>query len=225
MLLTPRLKKIADLIPSGSTLADIGTDHAYLPSYCITNGICKNAIAMDINKGPLNSARQTVSNYGIEDKVELRLSDGIEALKKGETDVIVIAGMGGLLIKNILSKDIHLIKEGTLLILQPMLAQKELREFLYETDNAVVDEYLAKEGDKIYNIIVARAGQKSSWEKSDILIGRNVKSNSPDLYKHYIEKQIRILTKIINGQKMAVNTDKNILEASVFELEMLKKEI
>ena len=225
MLLTPRLKKIADLIPLGSTIADIGTDHAYLPSYCILNDICKSAIAMDINKGPLNSAGQTVSNYGIEDKVELRLSDGIEALKKGETDVIVIAGMGGLLIKNILSKDMHLIKEGTLLILQPMLAQKELREFLYETGNSVVDEYLAKESDKIYNIIVAKAGQKTSWEKSDILIGKNIKENSPDLYKHYIEKQIRILTKIINGQKMAVNTDAKILEASAFELQMLQKEI
>ena len=225
MLLTPRLKKIADLIPQGSTIADIGTDHAYLPSYCILNGISPNTIAMDINEGPLNSAKQTVSHYGIDDKVELRLSDGIQKLSWGETDVIVIAGMGGLLIKNILSKDISLIKYGTMLILQPMLAQKELREYLYTSNNAVCDEYLACEGDKIYNIIVAKAGQNLDYTQEDIVIGRNIRLNSPELYNKYIERNMRILNKIIDGQSKASHTDTEALNTAKAELELFKKEI
>ena len=225
MLLTPRLKKIADLIPKDSTLADIGTDHAYLPAYCVLNYISPYAIAMDINRGPLNSAAQTVNNYSLTDKIDLRLSDGIAKLNKGETDVIVIAGMGGLLIKNILSKDSSLIKKGTTLILQPMLAQKELREYLYTSENAVTDEYLAREGDKIYNIIVAKSGYNSDYTTEDIVIGRNIKSNSPELYNLYIERNIRILNKIIDGQCKASNRDTDALNTAKAELEMLKKEI
>ena len=220
--LTPRLKKIADLIPAGSTIADIGTDHAYLPAYCVLNDICPKAFAMDVNEGPLKSAENTVVTNGVSDKIELRLSDGIAKLEPGEADVIVIAGMGGLLIESILKAHPHVLREGTMLILQPMLAQKELREYLYSSDNAVTDEYLAVEGDKVYNIIVARAGCRNTPTEADIVVGRNVKANSPEWFTTYTDKLERVLNKIIDGNRKSSNPDTEIIDRSEKELEIIK---
>ena len=224
MELTPRLKKIADLIPKGSVVADIGTDHAYIPAYCVLNGISPMAFAMDVNEGPLKSAEQTVNQYGISHKVELRLSDGIEKLSPGEADVVVIAGMGGLRIESILKAHPEVLKEGTVLILQPMLAQKELREYLFSSGNAVTDEYLAVEGDKVYNIIVAKAGFKDSPTEKDIVIGRNAKTNSPNCYTKYSQKLKRVLNKIIEGQSKSANPDNNVIEKSKSELALIESE-
>ena len=224
MELTPRLKKIADLIPQGSIIADIGTDHAYLPAYCILNGICPKAFAMDVNEGPLKSAEHTVKSNGIAHKIELRLSDGIEKLKPGEADVIVIAGMGGLLIESILKAHPEVLKSGTILILQPMLAQKELREYLYSSGNGIENEYLAVEGDKVYNIIVARAGLELSPAEGDIILGKNVKKNSSECYCEYVQKLTRILHKIIDGQSKSSNPDENVITQSRKELALIESE-
>lgn len=225
MELTPRLKQIADLIPKGSKLADIGTDHAYLPAYCILNNISPSALAMDVNPGPLKSAENTVNQYGIANKVELRLSDGIEKLKPGEADVIVIAGMGGLLIESILKAHPEVLKEGTVLILQPMLAQKELREYLYSSKNSVTDEYLAVEGDKVYNIIVARAGYEIEPEETDLVLGKNVACNSPECFISYTDKLTRVLNKIIDGNEKSSNPDIGIIAKSKKELELIQREV
>lgn len=220
MELTPRLKKISELIPKGSVVADIGTDHAYLPTYCLLSGISPRAFAMDVNQGPLDRARDTVDKYGVADRVELRLSDGIAGLSRGEADVIVIAGMGGLLIQNILSAHPDVLKEGTLLILQPMLAQKELREYLYSSGNAVTDEYLAVEGNKVYNIILARAGLKYTPTPEDITIGRNIRRNSPECFDAYRDKHTGILNKIISGYKKSSNDDTDKILSLERELKM-----
>lgn len=225
MELTPRLKKIAELIPQGSIIADIGTDHAYLPAYCILNGICPKAFAMDVNEGPLKSAEHTVKSNGISHKIELRLSDGIEKLKPGEADIIVIAGMGGLLIESILKAHPEVLKEDTILILQPMLAQKELREYLYSSKNAVTDEYLAVEGEKVYNIIVARAGCENKPEETDLLLGKNISSNSPEYFLNYTDKLTRVLNKIIDGNEKSANPDTAIIEKNKKELELIQREV
>ena len=225
MELTPRLKKIAELIPQGSIIADIGTDHAYLPAYCVLNGICPKAFAMDVNKGPLKSAEHTVKSNGISHKIELRLSDGIEKLKPGEADIIVIAGMGGLLIESILKAHPEVLKEDTILILQPMLAQKELREYLYSSKNAVTDEYLAVEGEKVYNIIVARAGCENKPEETDLILGKNVSSNSPEYFLNYTDKLTRVLNKIIDGNEKSANPDTAIIEKNKKELELIQREV
>jgi len=223
--LTPRLKKIADLIPQGSIIADIGTDHAYLPAYCVLNGKCPGAIAMDVNEGPLKSAEHTVKLNGIAHKIELRLSDGIEGLKPGEADVIVIAGMGGLLIESILKANPEVLKPGTILILQPMLAQKELREYLYSSKNAVTDEYLAVEGEKVYNIIVARAGCEIKPGETDLVLGKNISSNSPECFLSYTDKLMRVLNKIIDGNEKSSNPNAEVIAKSKKELELIQREV
>ena len=153
MELNGRLKQIASLVPHCRTLADVGTDHGYIPIYCASHGICDYALAMDINPMPLRSAQSNILKYGLDDKITVRLSDGLQALAANEADVIVIAGMGGLLMRDILQSGDSVIGKDTLLILQPMLAARELREYLYSSGFDIFDEYVCREQDKFYNII------------------------------------------------------------------------
>ncbi|MBQ4515162.1 MAG: SAM-dependent methyltransferase, partial [Clostridia bacterium] len=100
--MTPRLLAIADCVTKGSTIADIGTDHAYIPIYLMQKGIIKKAYAMDINEGPISRAEDNILKFKMDDKIVTRLSDGLKKLELGEADEIVIAGMGGILISEIL---------------------------------------------------------------------------------------------------------------------------
>jgi len=115
--------------------------------------------------------------------------------------------MGGLLIKSILESHFDRLRKDTLLILQPMLAPMELREYLFKSSNAVIGEYLAKEGDKIYNIIVARVGFEDSFNSYDLVVGRDAERNSPELFKYYKSKEINIRHKILDGLNRAKNKD------------------
>lgn len=224
MYLTPRLQKIADLIPKNSIVADIGTDHGYIPVYCVLNNISPRAFAMDINRGPLKNAEDTVRENNVSGRVELRLSNGLEKLKKGEADVVVIAGMGGLLIRNILTEHSELLEDGLILILQPMLAPMELREFLYKSGIGIIEEHLAKEGEKIYNIIVARVGFKCEYTEEDIVIGKGTKETSPDIFEYYRAKEIGVREKILNGLNMAIHKDEIAISKVSRELEIWRKE-
>lgn len=224
MELTPRLKKIASLVPSGThTVADIGTDHAYLPVYCILNGIADSAVAMDVNSGPLARARESAEKFNLSDKITLRLSDGINELEKGEADVIVIAGMGGLLIKRILEEGKNKILPGTLLLLQPMIAQRELREYLFSDGYCIENEYVVSEGNKFYNIFAVRYGVKSEFDENDTIIGRNLRKNSPDVFEKYAGYKIRILNKIISGMEKSASL--NNADDVKHELEIFLKEL
>lgn len=179
---------------------------------------------MDINQGPLDNAKETVINEGLTNLVSLRLSDGMNKLRFDEADTVVIAGMGGLLIKTIIENDRDKLKDGTLLILQPMLAQKELREYLYNNDIAVEDEYLALEGSKIYSIILARKGYSYKPSAKDVIIGRNIWKNSRDVYKKYIDREISIRNKILSGLRRATTRDESAIAEVEYELKIFAEE-
>lgn len=104
IVLSPRLKTAADMVRKGVVAADIGTDHAYLPSYLVLSGICPRALACDLRKGPLENAAETLEHWNIADKISLRLSDGLDELSAGEADDIIMAGMGGILIAKLLER-------------------------------------------------------------------------------------------------------------------------
>ncbi len=202
MQLEGRLKLIADLVPSCVTLADVGTDHGYIPVYCVQQGICQRAIAMDVNPQPLERADANIKKYNLTNSITTRLSDGVEQLAPGEADAVVIAGMGGQLIMNILQAGDDIITEDTYLILQPMLGAKELREFLYGKGYDICSEYVSREDNKFYNIITARRGQANASE-ADIYIGKNLGDNSPDVYRDYLEYKIGVNEKILFGLKQS----------------------
>lgn len=156
-MLDNRLKRISELVSGEGIAVDVGTDHAYLAADLINSGKCKKVIASDVKEGPLASARSTVEKNGIQDKVELILSDGLENVPLEGVSDIVIAGMGGETIAAIIDDleceyDIYV---NIRWILQPMTKPEMLRKKLYENGLAITDEYIVEEGDKSYVIIVA----------------------------------------------------------------------
>ena len=133
--------------------ADIGTDHAYLPIYLVQSGICPMAIATDIKKGPLRKAEKNIIRYHMQDKIELRLGDGLIPIKDDGCDVLIIAGMGGVLIRDIIEKSIDTARKAKYIVMQPMYAEEALREFLLRYGFNIMEESLAKHEGRIYPVI------------------------------------------------------------------------
>lgn len=201
MILSPRLLKIAQCI-NCDILADIGTDHGYIPIFSVNNELCKKAIACDINVGPLISAKENIELYNLNGKIETRLSNGLEALSPMEADTIVIAGMGGLLIRDILIQGAEKIGDETNLILQPMVAVDQLREFLLNNGFDILKEHLAREGDKFYNILCIKKGE-CEYTQKEILFGKGLEQD--ENYTDYMNFHKNVIEKIINGLKKSSN--------------------
>ncbi len=160
------------MVRKGSRLADIGTDHAYLPAALILDGTVPCAIAADLRKGPLENAEATVKNYGIAEKVQLRLSDGLKCVDPSEVDDIVIAGMGGILISEILKATPWLKNENIQLILQPQSHDETLRKWLWDNGFEITKEDACFEDSKTYICMAAvYTGRKSEHSEAEILLG------------------------------------------------------
>lgn len=209
--LSPRLRKIAALVPDGCTVADIGTDHAYIPAYLAENGIIRHAIASDIRSGPLARAEATVKRCRLEGTVETRLGAGLERLAPGEAEVIIIAGMGGVLISEILEAAPETVSGAKLLILQPMTAVLELREYLSGNAYTVSGEYLVRETGKMYNIIAAVPGGGKGYSLCELYLGRGLDRTSPELYGIYRDREIRRLERAADGLKKSAD-EKNAVK-------------
>lgn len=148
--ISQRLRRLSDLVSQGVVLADVGTDHGYLPIYLIETGKIRHAYAMDIRKGPLQRAREHCEAYGLGDYITLRLSDGLSALMPGEADSILIAGMGGGAMIHILTEGEDRADAARELILQPQSEIKKVREFLYRKGYAIDREDMVFEDGKYY---------------------------------------------------------------------------
>ena len=161
--LDTRLKMAAEEVRQGKKVADIGTDHAYLPAYLIENNICPSAIAADIGKGPLENAKKVVSTSPLlSERIQLRLSNGLEKISSDEADDIVIAGMGGILISEILTKAPWVKNENKRLILQPMSHAEDVRKYLCENGFVIIKEKASTDGKHNYIIIVAEFRNKEN---------------------------------------------------------------
>ena len=204
MELRGRLKLIASKTPRCNTVCDIGTDHAYIPIYLIINGICKKAIASDVKKGPVLAASTNISQHNLVDRIETRMGNGLDTIGLDEADTIIIAGMGGLLIKEILSSSFEKASKASALILQPMNAIEVLRKWLYDNGFEIYDEELAAEGEKIYNVIAARwTGLIEKTEDIYFYLGRKLIDKKDALLPRYIKKSIYTLNKAIKEMERA----------------------
>jgi tRNA (adenine22-N1)-methyltransferase len=153
--LSKRLLKIAENVPPGSRLADIGSDHALLPVYLAQHGYIASAIAGELNGGPFTAAVKQVQEAGLKHKIEVRQGDGLEVISSGEVEVITIAGMGGLLIVQILTQGIAKLEKVQRLILQPNVGEEVVRRWLVEQGWFLSAEYILQEDGKIYEVLVA----------------------------------------------------------------------
>ena len=148
--ISERLRTAAGLIGEGERLADVGTDHGYVPIYLVERKHIPSAIAMDIRTGPLERAREHIRMYGMEDYIQTRLSDGVAALKPGEADTILIAGMGGGLVKHILESGRVICEQAHGLVLQPQSELPKVRRFLMENGYVTEREEMVMEDGKYY---------------------------------------------------------------------------
>lgn len=206
--LTPRLQAIADQVPTGARLADIGTDHAYLPVWLILNHMAERAIAADLRPGPLERARETARRYGVAERLDFRLCDGLTGIRPEEVDTITIAGMGGDTIQSILSVA-PWARDKTLLI-QPMTAQSELRRWLGEWGYAIEEEHIAREGQRLYSIWTVKAGQMPPMTPGELWAG--VQSGDP-LRGAYLDDIAAKLRRALAGHRAAAQPDGAEIEA------------
>ncbi|MDO5040795.1 MAG: class I SAM-dependent methyltransferase [Peptoniphilus sp.] len=154
--ISERLKKIASYVDKGKKVADIGTDHGIVPIFLVSENISDRVIASDISKKSLQKTVDMVREYELEDKIETRVGNGLKVLKPGEVDNIIIAGMGGVLIWNLIEEDMEISKKAEKIILQPMQAPEYLREHLCKKGFEIIDESIIYEEERFFEIIVAK---------------------------------------------------------------------
>ena len=186
MQLTPRLEAAVSLIPKGSVIADIGTDHAYIPVYTCETGWCPSAIAADIVPGPLAAARAHVEGSGLQDRIDCRLGDGLTCVESGEADGAVICGMGGSLMIKILQQSYDVWQSFDFVVLQPQSDSGDLRRYLYEKDWHIEDERLVIDDGRLYELLRAVPGKAEAlpewqyelgpvnWQRRNPLLSRKI---------------------------------------------------
>lgn len=208
MELTPRLQTIAEQVPQGARLADIGTDHGYLPVWLLLAGRTEYAIATDLRAGPLERARQTARRFQVERQMDFRLCNGLSAIQPEETDTVVIAGMGGETIASIL-ESAPWTKEGTLLLLQPMTGFADLRNWLQRNGYQIQSERIACEGKRLYSILLVTGGEMPALTPAEQWAGRQ--SGDP-LRAEYLKMIRKKVEKSLSGHRAAHTPDQTAIE-------------
>ena len=199
--LTPRLAAAASFCRQGAFVADIGTDHAYLPISLCLSGRARGAIASDINAGPVERAEENIKNYGLDGKIEVRRADGLDGIEQFAPDDIMILGMGGELIARIISDAPWTKNKSINLCLQPMTHPEYLRGFLLENGYEIIDEAIAEE-EKIYQIILARfSGEKQSLAPEELLLGRINIAGGGDALVRLGEHWISVIERRADGKR------------------------
>lgn len=223
-----RLTKIADLVPNGSKLADIGTDHAYLPVYLAMENKIAGAIAGDIAAGPCQAARTTIAMYGQSKLIEVRQGSGLKVLKPKEADVISIAGMGAGTMIEILEADITLAQDA-LLILQPMTGADNMRKWLAEHGWLLLQEELVEENQHLYEIIVAEFVNQPQRvaAKTRLMMGPKLLENKHPLLEAQYHKQkdycLKLLKAMDNSERAKASAKYQELKTMVEELDELAR--
>ena len=225
--LTPRLQKIANEIKAGETMADIGTDHGFLPIYLWEEGISPNVIMADISRGSLDKARDNCRMLHPEQEFDLRLGSGIEVLEKGEVDVVAIAGMGGILMTQILGADLKKAHSFSRIILQPRNHIGKLRYWLLNNGFKIVNEQLVREGKFICEILTV--------EPKEVAVSLNQEENDIEyeyphtlirfknqLTEEYLQRKLSLEMQILRSMAMGSQTTEAQLRRARYRVEYLQ---
>lgn len=213
MELSKRLKRIAKHVDKCESIADIGTDHGYIPIYLVKEGVCESAIASDINKGPIEKAKINVAFEGVSDKVKCLLGPGLKPLKVGEVNGVILAGMGGNLTRDILLADMDKVKKYDFLILQPAQNPEVLREFLYKNDYEILNEDLIEDEGRFYELFKVKYNKDSEKlifeDKLDYEVSPLLRKENHPLLKEFLEEKIKMCEKISSFIKDDTEAAKN----------------
>lgn len=202
-----RLLSAVSYVQRGGTVADIGTDHAYLPIYLVGEGISRAAIAADINLGPILSARANIEAAGLGEQIQTLQTDGLHGIERYQPNDVLIFGMGGELIVRIL-EEAPWVKDCAIgLILQPMSRANILRKWLTEQGFTILGETLT-DSNKFYQTIYARYdGIGTQYTEEECLLGRkNIEERAP-LFEPFVRHEIAVYEKILAGKKRSASSD------------------
>lgn len=231
--LSKRLYTIASMVTPGNRIADVGTDHGFLPLYLLEQGNIPSALAMDVNEGPLERAKEHIASSNCQSYIETRLSDGLSKLIPGEVDTVVIAGMGGGLMVRILTQDLSKLEGLKELILQPQSEIREVRTCMERIGFSIVDEEMLVEDEKYY--VVIRAIPAAQCEpcqavetcKEDMdgvvystlehLYGPVLLQKKHPILREWLEREIRICQEIIDRLSGDSVGEKALLRRSEME--------
>lgn len=212
--LSSRLEAIAALVPPVGSVADIGTDHGYIPVRLAQTDHRGMLYAADINEAPLQHAKQTALEYDQTDKIEFYLCDGLSALEEKSIETVIIAGMGGENIAEIIAAAPWVKEKSSLLILQPMSKSAYLRQWLNENGFSILTEQLVEDG-AIYELLTAQAGKAAPYSPAELLIGRKEQIASSPLYESRLNYLISKYQKAVIG----LSSSMRIEDAERLELE------
>lgn len=210
-MISERLKAVAGMVTRGKKVADIGTDHGYVPIYLVENSVCSKVYAMDINEGPLKIADKNIAMHGLSDKIETIQSNGMDKLKDNMVDGAIISGMGGDLIVDILSRGKN-IKGINELVLSPHRRVDLVRKYLLENNWEIIQEKMLVDSGKYYTIIKAQKSDKNihMYSNVELKYGKILLDNKNLVLKGYLEKEY---SKFINiFEKMKSNKSDNMQE-------------
>lgn len=207
----------------GSVVADVGTDHGYIPVYLAGSGIVTKAYAMDVNKGPLEKAKKNIQENGVQDRVFPQRSDGLIELQDKSVDTVIIAGMGGMLIKRILEEGSAVLKGVKCLVLSPHHDLEAVRRTLGPLGFAITYEDMMCENGKTYTLIVCQRGQADAYTPLEYRWGRELIKRRHPLLKHALQQQLEsnrvVIDHLLNQATPASRERLNALVAENVELE------
>ena len=194
-----RLERLYSYIPDGLGVADVGTDHGYLPAALAQRGYRGNIFASDIRKGPLRAAVQTAQKTGVEEKIRFLLCDGLDLCPPEELDTIVIAGMGGDTICGILDRAEWCMDRRYTLILQPMTRAEVLRYWLVYNEFEILREDLVEDGGELYSLFTARFGGVTRLNDAELFTGSWPLIRENPLFPAFLSGQIRRFERVAAG--------------------------
>lgn len=226
--LSPRLQAVADLVPSGAKLADVGTDHGQLPVWLVRQGIIPQAVASDLRSAPLSRGQALSRRWEVEDRVSFRLCDGLTSIAPEEAEVITIAGMGGETIADILHAAPWTREGNRLYILQPMSGMDGLRRYLSGNGFLISREILVLEGETLYVILLVQPGEMKPLTEGEIWVGRQSPDMESPLRSLYLEQELKKLRWAAEGLAHSQHIEDGVrrerFEKTAQEVAQIKKE-
>lgn len=208
--LSKRLQAVASFVPQNSIVADIGSDHAYLPVYLIQQDFVEKAVAGEVVQGPFESAVKTVKRHGVTNSITVRLASGLAAIKQSDcVDTVTIAGMGGSLITSILLEGEVQLQNVKRIIAQPNIHAQAIREWASKNGWGIIHEYILEEDDKIYEIVVLERGQ-SDCDELSLLLGPILMQERNDIFREKWTKEIMQWKEVLQSLERAKETKDTI---------------
>lgn len=226
--LSPRLQAVADLVPEGARLTDVGTDHGRLPVWLVCRGLVPQAVATDLRPGPLSRGQELARRWEVSEQVSFRLCDGLAAVLPEEAEVITITGMGGETIAGILHAAPWAGSHNQTCILQPMSGADGLRRYLSGHGFAILRELLVLEEETLYVILQTRQGKMEPLSEGEIWVGRQTPEMESPLRTQYLEQELGKLRWAVEGLKCSRRPEdkekQKLFQQAVWDVEKMKKE-